>query len=310
MRKIIDSHAHLGDIFHPMKNVTFKQNVKTFDFGTYRNIFIEHEDNNYEGPLFDENNMADYHNLINAGQLLSWENTLENVSRRLDESDINYVVMLPILPGNSFEEMLAASKLDPRILAFTSADYNLPLDEMEAKLRLDVKNGARGLKLHAVIQNIRLTDPRLRRAVEVFSSLGLPIISHCGANDYYLPDVTYPRDPEAGDSKYFIQLANEYPDAKLVAAHGGGSFAGDMERLAAATKGLKNIYTDTSFRSADEVLQAIELFGEDKVMFATDNPFGTYPGSLRQVDKALKDEPVLLDKVLYQNAATLLNILA
>lgn len=35
MRKIIDAHAHPGDIFHPMKNVTFKQNVKVGDFGEY-----------------------------------------------------------------------------------------------------------------------------------------------------------------------------------------------------------------------------------------------------------------------------------
>jgi urate oxidase len=31
-KRIIDSHAHIGDIFHENKNITFKTNVKKGDY--------------------------------------------------------------------------------------------------------------------------------------------------------------------------------------------------------------------------------------------------------------------------------------
>ena len=38
--------------------------------------------------------------------------------------------LLPILPNTSFEEALAASKLDPCFIPFTCPDFDLPEDEM------------------------------------------------------------------------------------------------------------------------------------------------------------------------------------
>ena len=41
---------------------------------------------------------------------------------------------------------------------------------MMDKLRADLRNGAKGLKLHPVIQNVILLDPRTREAVELFKT--------------------------------------------------------------------------------------------------------------------------------------------
>jgi predicted TIM-barrel fold metal-dependent hydrolase len=204
--------------------------------------------------------------------------------------------------------MLAASKLDTRILPFTSADYSLPIDELVEKLKLDVKRGARGLKIHPILQNISLTDPKVHAAVETIASYNLPIISHCGANDYYFPEETYPRNPEFGDVKYFIELAHQYPDISLVSAHAGGLMGGELEILAEAVKDLNNVYVDTTFRSAQDIKKAVDFFGRDKVLFGTDNPFSTPKGSLEQVDKACAGDPELSNMILFENAASLLHI--
>lgn len=80
---------------------------------------------------------------------------------------MDYMVSLPVLPNTSFEETLAASKLEPKILPFTSPDFSLPVKEMQEKLREDIRMGARGLKLHPILQNVKLTDKRTYAAVEV-----------------------------------------------------------------------------------------------------------------------------------------------
>lgn len=304
MRKVIDFHAHLGDIFHERKNTTFDQNVK---HGDYPNPFIVLEESGFATPLIGPD-PDEFRVLIHASLNLTWENTLENLSKKLDKFDITYICIFPILPNNAFEEMLAASKLEPRILPFTSADYSLPIDELVAKLKLDVKRGARGLKIHPILQNIRLSNPKVHAAVETIASLNLPILSHCGANDYYFPEKTYPRDPEAGDVKYFIELAQKYPDVTLVAGHAGGLMGGEMEILGEAVKDLKNVYVDTTFRSAADILRAVELFGRDRVLFGTDNPFSTHKGALAQVEKACSDNPELANMILFENAARLLHI--
>ncbi len=304
MRKIIDFHAHLGDIFHAKKNTLWDQNVQ---HGDYPNPFIVQEESGYLDPLL--SNPSELQILIDAGQYLCWENTVQNMTKKLDDFNITYTNVFPIHPNNTFEEMLAASKVDPRILPFTSADYSLPVDEMVAKLKSDVKLGARGLKIHPIIQNTRLADPRVHAAVETIASFNLPILSHCGANDYYI-DKPYKRDPEAGDVKYFIELAQTYPDIVLVAGHAGGLMGGEMEILAEGIKGLHNVYVDTSFRGYADILKAVDFFGADKVLYGTDCPFSTHKGPIKQVELAAEkaQDPKLADMIFFENAAKILHI--
>ena len=167
-------------------------------------------------------------------------------------AQIDYICLLPIVPNTTLEE-LAASRLEKKIIPFTSADFTLTEGEMVAKLKRDIERGARGLKLHPILQNISLSDPRTHAAVEVLGEAGLPITSHCGINEYYLPDSPYRKETNAefGDVKYVIELCHTFPDYNIVAAHGGGTVGGEMEILARETRGLKNVYTDTSFRNAN-----------------------------------------------------------
>ncbi|MGI5891977.1 MAG: amidohydrolase family protein [Bacillota bacterium] len=304
MRKIIDFHAHLGDIFHSKNNILWDQNVQ---HGDYINPFMELEKSGFVNPLIGDS-FEEFKILLNASDNLNAENTLQNLSKKLDDNNITYICIFPILPNNSFEEMLAASKFEPRILPFTSADYSLPLEKMVEKLKLDVQRGARGLKIHPVIQNIRLSDPKVHAAVETIASYNLPIISHCGANDYYVPEAPYARDPEAGDVKYFIELAQKYPDVTLVAGHAGGLMGGEIELLTEKTKGLKNLYVDTTFRSAQDILRAVEFFGRERVLYGTDNPFATHVGTMLQVENACKNDAQLADLIFFENAARILHI--
>ena len=303
-RRVIDFHAHLGDIFHENKNITFKTNVQKYE---YEDPFEEVEASGYRKQVIVEDE-EQHAVLIRAGQYKVWESTLVRLSADLDEARLDYTCLMPIVPNTTFEEYLAASCLEKRIIPFTSADFTLPVEEMTAKLKRDIGRGARGLKLHPILQNVSLSDSRTHAAVEVFGEAGLPVTSHCGINEYYTPDKPFKTNAEYGHIRYIIELLHKYPDYNIVAAHGGGLVGGEMEILAKETRGLKNVYTDTTFRSAEYMRKAVELFGEDRIVFATDYPFTSIKLSLDQCIEAFADEPEIADKVLFKNSARLLHL--
>lgn len=301
MRRIIDSHAHLGDIFHENKNITFKTNIKK---GDYEDPFIECERSGYTKPLIVENE-TDLDHLINAGQYRCWEWTLENCSKEMDEYHVNYAVMLPIWPNTTFEEYLAASKLDPRIIPFTSAVFSLDIPEMVSKLKKDIDKGARGLKLHPTLQNMPLDDPKTEAAVRVFGEAGLPIVTHTGANPYYTKEKSYfPTNPMYSEASKVFEFCHKFPDFNIICAHCGGM----PEQFYEAVKDLKNVYTDTTMCSAAAMRKAVELLGPEKLLFGTDVPFGSFKYSIAECEKAFADEPEIADMCFYKNIARLIHL--
>ncbi|MDR2671134.1 MAG: amidohydrolase family protein [Oscillospiraceae bacterium] len=300
MRRIIDAHAHLGDIFHGNRNVSFKTNVKK---GGYEDCLAELEESLFEKPLF-TGDPRDQRRIVDAGQCRCWEATLENTARQLDACGMAGIVLLPVLPNTTFEEYLAASKLEPRIIPFTAADMTLPAGEMTAKLRRDIDRGAKGLKLHPILQNVRLTDDRMAAAAEVFAKADLPVVVHVGEGAYYPADGDNPINSQYGTMADFFLFARLRRDQVLVAAH----CAAFADELMEGCRGLENVYADTSFCSVDRVRRAVNVMGTDRVLFGTDYPFANEEFCIEVVDRAFADDPATRDKVFYGNIARLLHL--
>ena len=70
----------------------------------------------------------------------------------------------------------------------------------------------------------------------------------------------------------------------------------------------KNVHVETSHRGAADITKAVELFGEDRVMYATDWPFDTCDCNIRCAEEALGSDPVAMDKYFYKNAARILHM--
>ena len=299
-KRVIDSHAHIGDIFHGNKNITFKTNINK---GNYEDPFVECERSGYVNPLIPEN--AD--DLINAGQYRCWEWTLENLTAELDKHpEVEGIVALPIWPNQTFEEYLAASKLEPRVIPFTSCVLDLPMEDMVKKLRADINRGAKGLKLHPTIQNVPLSDPRIEAAVKVFIEAKLPVLTHCGANPYYTADSPWSKvtTPAYSDFSKVIEFCRKWQDANIIVAHNCSTAGILFENV----KDLNNVYTDTSMCSADNMRLGVRLMGEDKILFGTDVPFGSFHYSLAELEKAFPDDPGTIDMVGYSNMARLMRL--
>lgn len=311
MYKIIDFHLHIGDIFHENLSILFKK-PNQYDHRPYEDPLEELGASGYTTPLItpDPNRMT---NLINAGQYRTWEmGGFESTLALMDEIGVDMCVTMPLFPNTTFEEGLAMHKLTPRILTFTCPNFSLPEEAMLQKLRYDIGKGAKGLKLHPILQNVSPRDGRLHKAIELFGSMGLPITFHCGVNDYYVKESPHhaKTNLEYGELYYALELLEKYPDFIMIPAHGGGTNGGEMEQLAetAARKNWRNVYVETSHRGAKDIAKMFELFGEDHVLFASDFPFQTMKYELQAGKQATAHDPELAEKFFWRNAARLLNL--
>lgn len=300
-RRIIDSHAHLGDIFHQNKNSSFKNHIVK---GEYPDHFARLEKSGFNTPLF-TGNPDDLDRVIDGGQFRCWEFGIEQLSRELDETGMAGIVLLPVMPNTSFEEYLAASKIDSRIIPFTAADMTLPMEDMLAKLKRDVGRGAKGLKLHPVLQNVPAYDPRMVAAANLFGEFDLPVVTHVGVGQYYHEDTDWPQNPAYGAMEDYAKLAHMVnPDVPMIAAH----CAAFAEDLMACCGDIERLYADTSFCNAALAQKAVDVMGSERVLYGTDCPFTHERYNIQVIDDAFSEEPATKDRVFYRNIANLCHL--
>lgn len=302
---IIDFHAHLGDIFKDARNVIYKLDLKPADMP---DPFTVREERGFKGPFITEDTDEALREFIDVNHERCRTNTLENMQREMDECGIDYICVLPIMPALSFEDYEVAHMVEPRCIPFTCIDYRLGKDAGK-KLLEDSEKGAYALKLHPILSKRALDDPLTEEALRYWAETGKPVTSHCGAGMYYYPEINDQyATPEFGDLAHLVECARRHPEINFVAAHCGGTAAGNIERLAKLSQGLDNVYADTSFRSHEDIELMIELLGRERIMFGTDYPFGSYKRQVEQVMIATEGDPELRNLVFFENANRLLHI--
>lgn len=169
--------------------------------------------------------------------------------------------------------VLQAQSANPqRILAFA-----LVGDDVEFWLR----QGARGFKQHALVQNPQRFDlPRAHRAM---AEAGVPLMIHCWTRG----GTTVPEQIRS--------ILGYAPQLKVIVAHMGRRMPNtdlDVADNLAGLRDLGNVYVDTStIRQPQAVRLAVQVLGEDRVIFGSDFPFNSQdPDSvgseLRVVDEA------------------------
>lgn len=301
--KIIDIHGHLGDILNldggaliGRKGVvmekmwdpqTLNENQLNRTFGLGEIIYTLTE-----------------HWATKAQRARNFTASLENFRRSLDETGVTYAACLPIAPYVTFEDVLEAAGKESRILPFTSVDFTRQHD-IEAKLSSDIGKGARGLKLHPIIQKVPLSDPRTAQALRVCEREKRPVLVHTGVSGYYLGKEKSRNVPAYGRIEHIQRAARDFPGVSFIAGHAGLFQVGE---LCQSLKGLKNVWVDTSFQSPGIIRKLIKTFGPEKVMYASDWPFGNRPPHIMTVKTACRGDRSLEERLFFKNAAELLGI--
>jgi predicted TIM-barrel fold metal-dependent hydrolase len=154
-----------------------------------------------------------------------------------------------------------AERANGRLIPFVRLDLEEdPVGEAHRCIDL----GARGIKLHPRAQRFLLGDERLAPVWEVAAERKVPILIHGGRG---LP-------PIAAD---LHRLMDAFPEVQLIIAHAG---IADMAGLAGHFAGRAGVYFDTSTWSPVDLLDFFRQVPPEQVVYASDFPYGTQPGSL------------------------------
>lgn len=236
------------------------------------------------------------------------DGTLDGLLASMEESAIDTSIVLPVVTRpeqfksvNRFAQQLnetyeKASGI-PRIISF--GGIHPAMENYKDGLKEIASMGLKGIKLHPDYQKMFFDDIRHMRLIDYASELGLIVSVHAGL-DIGLPDPIHCMPAMA---RKLIDIV--HPD-KLVLAHFGG-----MECWDEVEQNLigQDVYLDTAFMlgfiDQEQFKRMMSKHDVNKVLFATDSPWGGQAESISQL-KQMNLEDEVNQKLLWKNATELL----
>lgn len=240
-----------------------------------------------------------------AGLTASTDGTLKGLLTSMEAAGIDMSVILPVVTKPSQFETVntfaaSVSGMYPgKLISFggihpDTEDYKGELDRIKAL-------GLKGIKIHPDYQGVMIDDVRYMNIIEYADALDLAIITHAGI------DIGLPEPVHCPPDKMRKVLDTLKPK-KMIAAHYGGwkQWEEVYEYLAG-----EDIYLDTAFTfghiGEEMFYKILEKHGVDKILFATDCPWGNQKNDLESFRK-LNLTSKVKDAILYKNALELLEI--
>jgi predicted TIM-barrel fold metal-dependent hydrolase len=149
----------------------------------------------------------------------------------------------------------AAARSDGRLTPFCRVNpHDDPLAEAERALGA----GAKGIKLHPRAEEFTLDHPRVRDLVAIAHERTLPVLIHAGRGI-----------PALGLNA--VELADEYPNARLILAHAGIC---DLSWIWRVAPDYPNLLFDTAWWIPADLEALFALVPPGQILFASDAPYG------------------------------------
>lgn len=240
---------------------------------------------------------------IKAERERNFTATLNNLSIELTKYRVDNVCIMPIEPNVNTSDIIKASEKDNRIIPFGSINFD-DKEGLADRVKNKISEGAKGFKLHPIIQRVSMDSERVYQVMEALPS-GFTILSHTGVASYYSSADRAKEIPENGAIKPFYNLVKAFPKLNFIAGHAGLK---DIDDVIYLLNGLDNVWVDTSFQSPRNIRRLINAFGSEKVLFASDWPYGYYGTAIRCVKVACKKDNALFNKLMGNNAKNLLKL--
>jgi predicted TIM-barrel fold metal-dependent hydrolase len=173
-------------------------------------------------------------------------------------------------PANDFVIAAAASS-DGLLVPFCR--INPHTDDAVAEAERCLAEGARGIKFHPRAEEFTLDHPTVHKLVALANERSLPVLIHAGRGI-----------PALG--LHAVQLAGEFPDARLILAHAGIC---DLSWIWRAAPDLPNLLFDTAWWMPADLVALYSLVPPGQIVFASDAPYGsTAMGASFQLRSALQ----------------------
>jgi uncharacterized protein len=200
--------------------------------------------------------------LMSVGTML-WENSPEDLLKAQRDNAIDYSLVIAHPPFIPNDFVLQLSSHHKSIIPVV----NLPFPTYETELLLDKYRtlGARAIKLHLASDGADLQHPHYSRILDYANGHQLPVIIHTGCIHLW----PLYKAPHLGHAEHFEAWIQKYSNIKFVLAHMNYHFP---DKLIELMQNYSNVYTDTSWQPSDAILKAINILGDDRIMFGTDWP--------------------------------------
>ncbi len=223
----------------------------------------------------------------------------------MDRWNIDKFVLLPIATKPTQQKVINdwsfEQNKNDRIIAFGSVHPDAE-DAFEELERIKAM-GLKGVKFHPDYQGFEIDEERVYPLYRKCAELGLIVVFHAGW-DCISPDYIHVM-PEMS-----ARAHKAVPEMKMVLAHLGGNLRWESvyEHLA----GLDGeLYFDTSMLaghiSPELMLKIIKKHGADRILFASDCPWGSSESNAQLVESlSLTDEEK--EMIFHKNAERLLGL--
>lgn len=301
---------HLGDILHSdgAKTIYYKRkmpsklNIQWFEESILRfntcnitNYFFSKYDDCYTKSVQERLKAATFQNYSKYLQELK----AFSMQVFLDE-DVRSVCM-PVSPYVNFDDIrVVAFKNDEAIIPFTSIPIHLSKKDMMEKLNEDM-NIAKGLKLHPIIQGVPFDDEITLSALEIVEAHKKVVLFHAGGSRYYLGEEKHLQHCELDNPYQAEKMVKSFPHVIFVIGHAG---IYEFPLWAEIMRKYENVFVDISVQSVRSIRSIINLYGIDRVLFASDWPCVNLGITLKIIKKAISVNQ--MEKVLYKNAMQIL----
>ena len=150
----------------------------------------------------------------------------------------------------------AAAESGGALTAYCRLD---PHDDPLAEAERCLAAGAAGIKLHPRAEAFPLDTPALEPVFALADERGLPMLVHAGRGI-----------PALG--RHALQVTERHPGLRLILAHCGIS---DLAWIWREADDHPNLFFDTAWWSASDLLALFTLVSPGHILFASDAPYGT-----------------------------------
>ena len=215
----------------------------------------------------------------------------EKLLADLRRSQVDYAILIPDnQPGSPIGDVPACLELvkdAPQLFLLGTINLETQGEAWIRELeRLAAEKRIVGMKIFPGHDPIYPTDPRLEPVYDLCQTVGMPVMIHTGWNS------NHPEAAQYNNPKYIVQVAERFPDLKIVIAH---YFWPEVEICFELTHGYAQIYYDTSGLADAEVVEAtgkerieavlVKTLSEKprSVLFGSDYDMCSIPDHLRLV---------------------------
>jgi uncharacterized protein len=223
------------------------------------------------------------------GHLGAWmqfyipHNDAAGIVEVMDRCGVNAIAisgMLSIGPDYKAGNQAVAEAADAfpgRFIGYVTINPNYPPDEVEQELEywLTSHPWMRAIKLHPSYHEYPISGPCYRIAFEVAARHHVPILSHTWGQG---------EENSLCGPAMFAELAESFPNVKIILGHAGGLLAGYRAAVEVA-RDHPNIYLETcgSFQAMGLVEFLVENVGSERVLFGSDACFLAQAAELGRV---------------------------